>query len=129
MKVVQNENGPGICGECLAHAVIALYDNGDRLPTLEKGLRDLFVISSEQEMSIRTEVLEELRAQYQREFLELREPVGAGPNENERANITLAVNRYTFDRVRALAQEANMPVSHWLRQAIFLAFKATSHRT
>lgn len=68
---------------------------------------------------------------YQQEFLEYiveqRDPPPQ-PGEDEKVQIAVSVTKYMRNRVVALAEEANISVSAWVRQAIFHAFKMTSRK-
>lgn len=72
-----------------------------------------------------------VRATYQDEFLEFILTVRDPPpelGEGDKVSISVTTTRYMRDRAQALAEEANISLSAWVRQAIFHAFKLTERK-
>lgn len=117
-----------ICMSCATDAVVTLHRDasGDVAPLLRALSGEAAIVFAEKQL--RDSIAAELAEQYQQELLDARDPDEAKPNEAERLQLVATVSRYTHDRVQALASEASMTVSAWLRQAIFYAFKLTSHK-
>lgn len=132
--VVRSERAPhaSVCAHCICSAIVALYKSKrDLIPGFDEMRRELwdaFIVTRAREDELRKEVMSQLRDEYQKQFLELRDRTEPSPNEAEKTTITVPVTRYMYDRVVALAREANVPVSSWMRQAILWAFHATSHK-
>ncbi len=126
--LVQNEpaRNAAICGDCLSEAVAAIYDAGGELPKITQRLRDQFTVSTEFEQSMKDEIRVELRQRYQRELLSARDPAPFA-SESETKVITIAMNNYMRTRIVALASEAGLTISSWVRRAIFIAFEMTKH--
>jgi hypothetical protein len=123
---VKSPHGPTICLGCAASAVLAAYSEGFRSESLEKGLPSLFEISAQAEAEILAERSEELSARYQKRLMSARDP-DPSEGEGDLVSVGFTVTRYTKKRLEALANEASVSVSSWLRQAIWLAFEATKH--
>lgn len=117
-----------ICMSCATDAVVTLYReaNGDVAPLLRALRGDATILFAERQL--RESIAADLADRYQRELLAARDPDEIKPNEAERTDLATTVSRYTYDRVQALAAEAGLTISAWLRQAIFYAFELTSHK-
>jgi hypothetical protein len=126
--LIQNEpaRNAAICGDCLSEAVVAIYDAGGELPKITQRLRDEFTVSTQFEQTMKEEIRVELRQRYQRELLAARDPqpfIG----ENKSKLVTVTMNDYMKTRIDALAREAGLSISGWVRRAIFIAFEMTKH--
>lgn len=121
---VMSPTGVTICFECAAKAVLLSYANGFRSGALENGLTELFEISAQAEQEIIDRKWQELSAKYQERLLRAREP-DPTPDEGERVTINVTVTKYTKRKLEALAREASMRVSDWVRHAIWMAFEVT----
>ncbi len=128
--LVKSERSPNasVCARCICYAVVELYRGGLSLTRMRDDLLDLFIVSGDVEQEMKREILDRLRAEYQQQFLELRDREEPNFNEAEKTSVSVMVTRYTFDRMTALSREANMTVSSWIRQAIMWAFHATTHK-
>lgn len=126
--LIQNEpaRNAAICGDCLSEAVIALYDAGGLLPKIAERLRDEFTVSRQFEETMKDEIRMELRNRYQRELLVARDPFPA-TDDNRSVFMGVTMSRYARDRVKALAREAGVSISGWVRRAVFIAFEMTKH--
>lgn len=121
---IQSSHGATICLSCASKAILVAYKGGFRSETLEKGISALFEISAQAEAEIIAMKSDEIAARYQRRLLEAREPAPTF-DESDRVTITLSVTKYTKRKIDALAREASMGASEWIRSAIFLAFQET----
>lgn len=110
-----------VCGGCLSAAVLSVYDAGRTLPYMEKEL----IVTREMEAEILSTEADRLAALYQSRLLEVRDP-SPYPGEDRKASVTVPINRYTRDRIEALAREARLSPAQWVRRAIWLAFEVTA---
>lgn len=116
--------GLSVCAECAAGVILLVYEAGGRLPTLQEGLVRLFGISQEAEAEILAEQREELARRYQARLMSLREPSVS----DEQAEMLVTMTGHMREKIRALAQEAGVSSSAWVRQAILLAFEETGRK-
>lgn len=115
-----------LCGRCLERALTALVaDPRARLRLYE--FQGLLCVARDVCEEIRAELRDRLAARFQRELWAARnpDPYAATLAETERIGVSLTLSRYTHDRAAALAAEARVSVSAWIRQAIALAFRST----
>ena len=112
------------CGKCLSDAVVSVYASGRTLPDMERDLWDLFRVTRETDAEVLAREADRLAASCQRRLLEVRDPAPYAAEERTES-IALRVNGYTYDRIVALAREADLSIGQWIRRAIWLAFEAT----
>jgi hypothetical protein len=117
-----------VCGGCLADAILALYARGGRLPTLETRLRELFLISAETEAEHLRRHRESLAARHRQLLIEARDSEQVRKGEGDKQFVTVCMTRYMRDRCRALADEADVSLSSWIRSAIWTTWKLMAQR-
>lgn len=127
LLVVDSRKENTICGRCLVDAVMTVYECGRTLPSLQKRIRELFVVSNEYELSIRDRIREGLRNQYQAELMAARDP-SPTPDEGEKVVVNVKMTKYMKHRIQALAYESELTINSWIRQAIFYAFELTKKK-
>src|SRR6185436_16842426 len=117
------------CGPCLERALGALAATPAAALRLYE-FQGLLCVARAECDRLRREIQIAYTAQFQRELWTARDPDASvgGLQETERMHVSLALTRYTHDRIEALADEVGVSVSAWIRQAIALAFQKTTHR-
>lgn len=119
-----------VCGRCLERSLVALVAAHPTARLRLYEFQGLLCVARDVCDQIRAELRERLAGRFQRELWAARDPdpYGATLAEAERMNVSLTLSRYTHDRAAALAAEANVTLSAWIRQAITLAFRTTEAR-
>lgn len=114
-----------LCWGCLERALWSLAgEPGARLRLYE--FTGWMCVARDACDRIRADVRRTYAARYQAELWAARDPPTGTADEAMPESVSIVLSRYTRDRAQALADEAEVPLAAWIRQAIAWAFRATA---